>query len=176
LRVGAWKASLSDLDDLFLTGLESMGFRSFNGSDEAVAEPRDGFDIARILRGVAQGGPQFLYRRVEAVLEVNEGVRLSQTGAHLFPGYDFPGAFQQHGQELKRLAAQLYTNAMFAQLTRLKIDFENPEAVLTHTGQRAGNLVGELYHHLMRVVPECRNYSPRQLTLFSSGRLPVTNR
>jgi hypothetical protein len=41
-------------------------------SDESVSPPRLRLNVARILRGITQRPPEFIHRRIEAVLEIDE--------------------------------------------------------------------------------------------------------
>ena len=51
--------------------------------DESVSAPRQGLDVPRTRRRISQGLPQFVHGRVQAVVEVHEGVGRPQFLAHL---------------------------------------------------------------------------------------------
>jgi len=46
----------------------------------------------------------------------------------LLPRNSFSGPFEQHGQNLKGLILQLHPQTVFPQLSRLHIQFKNPES------------------------------------------------
>jgi hypothetical protein len=89
--------------------------------------PRDGFDVMRTLCRVADRKPQLGHRLIEATVEIHERVCGPQLLAQLFPRYQFAGALQQKGENLKRLFLQFYSNAALPQLTGSQVNLENPE-------------------------------------------------
>ena len=95
--------------------------------DEPVAAAVQRLDKSRIVRVVAERGPQPLHRGVEAVLEINEGPLGPQPIAQLLPRDDVAGPLEHDRQNLERLILQPYPNTALAQLARAQIDFEDSE-------------------------------------------------
>ena len=64
-------------------------------SDKSVSAPRNGFDIPRILGGIAQGSPELIHSHVEAMLEIDECTFLPDLLTQLFARNHFAGVRQQ---------------------------------------------------------------------------------
>jgi hypothetical protein len=64
------------------------------GSDESISAAGLRFDVAWILRGVAQRPPEFIYRRIQAVLEIDEGRPGADLLAQLLTAKQFAWMFQ----------------------------------------------------------------------------------
>src|SRR6185437_3277732 len=99
-----------------------------NCSDEAVAPAGDGFHIRRSGSGIAEGLANFVYCRVEAVIEINEGAAGPEFAPKVFAREQFARTFQQKGKELKWLFLKTHTDAILAKFPGSEIGFENSEA------------------------------------------------
>ena len=95
--------------------------------DEAIAPARQRLDEPRVLGRVAEHLAQLLDRRVEGVIEIDEGVGGPEPLAHRLAGDHLARALEEHHQQLKRLLLQLQPDALAPKLPRLEIDFEGPE-------------------------------------------------
>src|SRR5208337_5555704 len=109
--------------------------------DEAISAAGQGFDEARARCGVAQRIANFVYRGVEAVIEVDEGVGRPNLCAQLVPRHDLAGILQQGAEDLKRLFLKSDTGAVLAQFSGDQIDLKNAKA------QKPGFLVGWRHRH-----------------------------
>ena len=65
-----------------------------NRPNEAVAAAGYRFDIGGSGGGIAQGLADFVYRGVEAVIEINKGVAGPELVLKVFAGKHFSGTFQ----------------------------------------------------------------------------------
>ena len=99
------------------TGPAGGGGHGPDRRDEAIASARQRLDEARVVGRVAERLAQLLDRRVEGVVEVDEGVGRPEPFAHRLAGDDLARAFQEHRQQLKRLVLQLQSDAVPAKLT-----------------------------------------------------------
>jgi len=88
--------------------------RVMDRRQEAVAVTRNGFDVARVLGGIAQRGPQLGHGFVQAAVKINEGVHRPELVAKLFPSHHFAGVIEQEAQDLEGLFLQLDSNAALA--------------------------------------------------------------
>jgi hypothetical protein len=61
------------------------------------------------------------------VIDVNEGVR-PEALLQLFTSENVAGAFKQNGEDLKRLTAKFQFDAGFANFSRNRVNFKDPEA------------------------------------------------
>ena len=75
-------------------------------SDESISPARHGFDVSWIVGRVAQGTSQLIQRRVQAVLEIDEGTFLPDLLAQLLVGNHLARMRQQAQQNLQWLAGQ----------------------------------------------------------------------
>ncbi len=87
----------------------------FNRRDEAVTQPRKRFDVARSERRIAQGGANFFYGCIQAVLEIDKRLRRPELFAEHFTADDVAGPVQQQIENLKRLRADLQLQAMLVE-------------------------------------------------------------
>ena len=96
-------------------------------NQEPVAATSDGLYESRIFGGVPECIAQPANRSVETVIEVHESIGGPQAFAQLFPRHNFPGSFQQQGQDLKRLLLKTHLASVAAKLSALEIHFEKSE-------------------------------------------------
>src|SRR3982751_2661187 len=82
-----------------------------------VSSPRDGLHKRGVLRRIPQGVPQTPDRCIQAMVEIDIGVRWPEPVAQLLPRDDLPRPFQKFGQHLKRLLLQLDLEAAAAQFS-----------------------------------------------------------
>src|SRR5262249_11481130 len=100
-------------------------------SDEAVASTRDRLDKARLIGRLAEGVAQFLNGRVDAMVELDDGVVRPQSQPDLVAQHDVAGMIEHHDQNPDRLLAQLDADAALAQFPRPNIEFEGPKTIET---------------------------------------------
>jgi hypothetical protein len=100
------------------------------------------------------------------MIKINKGVAGPKTFAEKLAGDNSPWLGQEHDQDLERLFGKLQTQAVFAELSRLYIDFKRAEA---HVPRRAD----ALFH---KESGDEREYSARarerQRQLWISGDKP----
>jgi hypothetical protein len=99
----------------------------FHRPNKSISVPGQGLDVAGILRVVAQCVAESQDRRVDAMLEVNESVSRPEFLLEFFPRYDFPGMFEECGENLERPFTQLDLVAAVPKLARPKINLEVAE-------------------------------------------------
>jgi hypothetical protein len=103
----------------------NWGFSDFDVREEAVAATRNSFHKAWTLGGVAEGLSDFVNRFVKPVVEIHESVCVPEFLLKFLASYDLAVMLKQHRQDLKGLFLKPDSQAMLAQLARLKIQFEN---------------------------------------------------
>src|SRR5580700_8184861 len=103
----------------------NWGFGNFDARDETVAATRDCFHKSRTLGGVPKRIPDFVDCFVESVVEIHEGVRRPEFFLKFLACYDVTVALKQNHQDFKRLFLKPDSQAMFPQLARLEIHFED---------------------------------------------------
>lgn len=86
------------------------------------------FDELRGIRRIAHRYPQPLHRAVQAVLEIDEGVRSPQALAQFLAGDHLARFFEESGKDLKRLLRQLGFDAVAVEFGRSQIKLARPEA------------------------------------------------
>ena len=96
--------------------------------DEPIPAARNGLDERRLVGIVTERGAQPLDRRIEAVLEIDEGPLGPQTLTQLLPRDDFARLLEHEPQDLERLFLQAHAHTAAAQLARAHIQLEAPEA------------------------------------------------
>jgi hypothetical protein len=95
---------------------------------KAVPASRQRFDEARIFGGVSQSVAQLVDRRVQTVVEVNEGIGRPILGAQLFTSDHFAGPLQQDREHLERLFLEFDPCALLAQFSRAEVYLKHSEA------------------------------------------------
>ena len=65
-----------------------------HGRDEAIPAFGNGFDIKRLVGGVAEGFAQLHDRRIQAMVEIDKRVGGPERPLQVFAGNQFPGMFQ----------------------------------------------------------------------------------
>src|SRR5262249_5461818 len=95
-----------------------------DSSDEPVATARHGFDETWALGDIAEAIAQPVDDRVEAVVEVDERVRLPQPAAQLLARYDLTGPLEQRHENLKRLLLKPEPDPVFSQLPSRRVEFK----------------------------------------------------
>jgi hypothetical protein len=78
-------------------------------------------DEARRVGGVAQRLSQLIDRRVQAVVEVNEGIGRPDLGAKLFPIYYFARVTEQDSENAKGLFLQFDPQALLMKFPRTQV-------------------------------------------------------
>ncbi len=95
--------------------------------DEAIPASRERLDKSRVVGGVSQRFAQLINRRVQAVVEVNEGISGPVLIAQLFASDYFPGPLQQEREDVKGLFLHLDSYAQLAHLTSAQIYLKHSE-------------------------------------------------
>ena len=81
-------------------------FSGFYRCNEAISATRQGFNVARSVRGIAKGIPDLLNAVVHALLEVNVGLLTPDLELDLFAGNNLTGLAGEQGENFKRLRRQ----------------------------------------------------------------------
>src|SRR5215471_11616360 len=115
----------------FGVGLAGL-VKFFDRSDEAIAQARKSFDVARSSRRVAERAAQFVDRGVQALLKADVAV-WPEFLAKDFAGDYAARIFKQRDQNFERLALERNAHAMLAQFPGSDIDLKGSE---THYGSR----------------------------------------
>ena len=89
-----------------------------------MAAAGQGFNKARIICRISQRLANLVDGRVDAVIEVDEGILGPEFLVQLFTGHDFSRILQQYGQHLKGLSPELDLQSVFAQFAGAEVDFE----------------------------------------------------
>jgi hypothetical protein len=126
-RIGNRRQLYRDLDGLNL-GLRWRGRELLDCGNETVTAPREGFDIAGSVGGVAQGFAELVDGGVQAVAEVDKGIVCPDPFAELLAGDELPRSLQEGRKNLKRLAGELYSRPGFAELAGGEVHFKRTEA------------------------------------------------
>src|ERR1700722_2679182 len=103
-------------------GLSAIAVAGIDGSEETISPARHGFDEPGILRRITEGVPQSPNGGVQAVIEIDEGVRRPEPVAQLLAGHDFAGLLQKLCQYLERLLLELDLQPLAAQFTGAQIE------------------------------------------------------
>jgi hypothetical protein len=96
------------------------------GAPDAAPEANS-FDIPGVLSGVSKGPPQLVHRRIEAVLEVDEGAILPDLRSQMLAGDHLARGLEQLHQDFEGLTGQPDANAALEQLTGGGVDLKGPE-------------------------------------------------
>src|SRR5450631_3957761 len=91
-------------------------FNNLNGSDGAITAARQRLNETRLFRRIVQSLPNLIDRRVQAMVDIDNGVWPKTRLKRLSP-YNFTGAFQQNCEDLERLPAEPPPHRSFTQLT-----------------------------------------------------------
>jgi hypothetical protein len=91
------------------------------GTKKTIATLGKSFDEAWLVRFVVQGQAKLFDSRVEAVVEVHEGILGPETLAKLFPRDHLPWLRQQHSQYPERLLLDLDLVAALVKLARAQV-------------------------------------------------------
>src|SRR5262249_15275030 len=94
-----------------------------DGSDKAVSAARNGLKEHRAIGVIAKGFAQTLYRRVDAVLELDHRATGPKALLNLFTGYGTARLLQQQFQKLERLANDTALVSVAGNVPTLEIDF-----------------------------------------------------
>src|SRR6266849_5317805 len=96
--------------------------------DEPISASRQRLDKSRVIGRISQRLPQLVDRRVQTVIEINEGIGGPVLGAKLFASHHFVRPLQQNGEDMKGLFLQLDPHALLAQLPRAHVHLKHSEA------------------------------------------------
>src|SRR5215470_20198784 len=93
-------------------GLKRWFRRQFHGSNKSVTTLGKCFNETWLLLVVVQGLAEFLDRRVQAVIEINESVFGPEPFLQILACDDLTGMFQKHREDMKRLDLQPNLSAL----------------------------------------------------------------
>src|SRR5208282_1976171 len=99
----------------------------FNRTDKPIPALGQSFNVARSVGLVSQGLTKFLYRRVQAVIEINKRVSGPEALLDLLASDQLSGPCQQHFEDLDWLALQPQPDVVLAQLSALTVQLEGAE-------------------------------------------------
>jgi hypothetical protein len=94
---------------------------------ETVAAFRDGFDIPRLFRRIAQGLSESGNGYVQSVLEIDECVLCPKALPEFVARYQRPWVFEQRRQNLEWLTRQLDLDVVLAKDRFFQVGLEGPE-------------------------------------------------
>ena len=95
-------------------------------TNKSIPPPRQCLDKARALRRLAQHFANLVNGRVEVVIDVDKRIR-PEPLLQFLPRHHFAGAFQQDGENLKRLAGEFQLHSALAHFSRWKVNFKGSE-------------------------------------------------
>ena len=125
-------------------------FRNFfDLGDEAIAAARESLNIARLVRGIAQGFTKLVDGSIEAMAEVHESVVGPDASTKLVARNELARAVEESYEDLERLATELEANAMAPEFTGTEVRFKGtePDAAMIevcHRGPDCINSADEL--------------------------------
>jgi len=90
----------------------------FDRSNQTITAAGDCFDIFRTVRRIAQGLPKLFDGRVDAVVELDDGVIRPKSLADLLSVNQVSAALHQHQQDLERLFLEQDFAVFFAEFSR----------------------------------------------------------
>ena len=118
-------------DDLLRSGGRDCGSAcsgaTVDWGNEAIPSSSQRLNEDGRVRRFAQRIAQPLDGGIQAVIEVNEGVRRPESAAQFLSGNHFPRSFKQRCQYLKGLFLELYLLSPLAQFPGLEIHLERTE-------------------------------------------------
>src|SRR5208282_6191579 len=94
---------------------------------KAITPAMQGFYKTRVVCLIAQRSAQLIDGGVQTVLEVHKCVGRPKLLAQLLARDDLARLLQQHGQNSKGLFLDLDLKPVLAELSGVKVSFENPE-------------------------------------------------
>ena len=95
--------------------------------DKAISSSRKGLNVPGARCGIAQNLPNLIYRRIQAMVEIDEGVGGPKFLPQVIPRDDFTSPLQQNREHLPGLALQTQFHAILAQFSGVKVKFEDAE-------------------------------------------------
>ena len=99
-----------------------------NRGDEPISASRQCLNKSRVIGRISQRLPQLVDRRVQTVVEINEGIGRPVLGAKVFAIHHFTGPLQQDREDMKGLFLQLDPHALLAQLSLAHVHLKHSEA------------------------------------------------
>ena len=126
----SWKAD-SRLRNGNGGSLELRGLRfrlPLHFADKTISAAGQSFNEAGIAGRVAQRFSDLVHRRVQAVIEVNEGVSRPELFAEFLASHDSAGAFQQNSEHCERLFLDSEACAVLAKFARDQVRLKHTEA------------------------------------------------
>src|SRR4029453_16149522 len=102
-------------------GATGIGFQT---RQEAITAPPYGLDEQHLRRGVSQRGAQLVHGRIQAAVEVHEGVRRPERLPEVVSRDHVAWTFDQALKDPERLLLQRDLLAVAAQLARARVELE----------------------------------------------------
>ncbi len=119
------------VDDLPTSGRLRFRFRldrrNRRPDNKAITSSSDCLDEDGLFRRFAQRVAQPLDGSIQAMIEIDEGVRRPELAAQFLSGDKFSRAFKQRRQHLKRLFLELYLLSPLAEFPGVEIHLERAE-------------------------------------------------
>jgi len=103
----------------------------FRLNNQAIALARDGLDIKRLVRGVAESLAQLVYGGVYVGVVIDMGIRGPQAEAQFIPGDHLTMLFDKGEQNLIDLALQFEASAILADFLTMLVDLKRSKADIT---------------------------------------------
>src|SRR6185369_17105808 len=101
-------------------------YQSFQLTDKPITPPRQSLNIAWIVCRIAKHLTNLIDGGVQIAVDVDERVG-PKPPLQLLPRHHFAGAFQQDGENLKRLAGESQLHSALAHFSRCKVNFKGSE-------------------------------------------------
>lgn len=92
------------------------GRMALDRANEAITTAGDGFDVTRIVSGIAQGSAELVNCGVKTVFEIDKGIVAPDLLTKFVTGDDLARTFEKEQENLKWLSGQTYTSAALEQL------------------------------------------------------------
>jgi hypothetical protein len=133
----------------------------FQRGDEAVALARHRLDVNRLIRGVAEGLPQFLERCVYAGIEVNMSISGPQALAEFLASDQVAGTLNQQRKNLEGLLLQADALTTTTEKAGAKIGFKLAETDDSYWMNRAIHNCLPVSESAFEAIPICASWEPR---------------
>ena len=96
--------------------------------DKTVTAARNGFNVARLIRRVIERAPELVNRRVERMLELDEGAVGPELLLQLFASDQFTRPLEQDSEDAERPVLDFNAAIAIPQLSRHQVSFKRAKA------------------------------------------------
>jgi hypothetical protein len=110
------------------SGFHLAGRILLDGGDKTIAAAWERFDVAGIVRGIAERFTEAHDGGIQAVVEINESVTGPEALLQFLASDHFAAMFEKDGENLAGLFLKFYPNAMFAQFAGAEVEFVRAKA------------------------------------------------